>query len=43
MGANEFIAVGMDRSVVKLNESKVAKKLERWQKLLKKLQNKVIV
>ena len=25
MGANEFIAVGMDRSVVKLNESKVAK------------------
>ena len=26
MGASEFIAVGMDRSVVKLNESKVAKK-----------------
>lgn len=35
MGANEFIAVGMDRSVVKLNESKVAKKLERWQKIIK--------
>ena len=35
MGANEFIAVGMDRSVVKLNESKVAKKLERCQKIIK--------
>ena len=35
MGANEFIAVGMDRSVVKLNESKVAKKIERWQKINK--------
>lgn len=35
MGASEFIAVGMDRSVVKLNESKVAKKIDRWQKIIK--------
>ena len=35
LGANEFIAVSMERSVVKLNESKVAKKLERWQKIIK--------
>ncbi len=33
MGANEFIAVAMERSVVKLNDSKVEKKLSRWQKL----------
>ncbi len=32
MGANEFIAVAMERSVVKLNDSKVEKKLSRWQK-----------
>ena len=31
MGANEFIAVAMERSVVKLNDSKVEKKLSRWQ------------
>lgn len=35
LGANEFIAVGMKRSVVKLTENKVAKKLERWQKIIK--------
>lgn len=35
LGASEFLAVGMKRSVVKLNESKVTKKLERWQKIIK--------
>src|SRR5699024_7881273 len=35
LGANHFIAVGMKRSVVKLNDSKVDKKLERWQKIIK--------
>ena len=35
MGANEFIAVAMERSVVKLNDSKVEKKLSRWQKIIK--------
>ena len=35
MGANEFIAVAMERSVVKLNVSKVEKKLSRWQKIIK--------
>ena len=33
LGASEFIAVGMKRSVVKLTENKIAKKLERWQKI----------
>lgn len=35
LGASEFIAVGMKRSVVKLTENKIAKKLERWQKIIK--------
>ena len=35
LGASQFIAVGMQRSVVKLNENKVTKKLERWQKIIK--------
>lgn len=35
LGANDFIAVGMQRSVVKLTESKVDKKLDRWQKIIK--------
>ncbi len=35
LGASEFLAVGMKRSVVKLNDSKVTKKLERWQKIIK--------
>lgn len=35
LGANAFIAVGMERSVVKLTDTKVAKKLERWQKIIK--------
>ena len=35
LGASQFIAVGMQRSVVKLNENKVIKKLERWQKIIK--------
>lgn len=35
LGASEFIAVGMERSIVKLNNDKVAKKLERWQKIIK--------
>ncbi|MCS5349223.1 16S rRNA (uracil(1498)-N(3))-methyltransferase [Staphylococcus aureus] len=35
LGASSFIAVSMERSIVKLNESKVAKKLERWQKIIK--------
>lgn len=35
LGASEFLAVGMKRSIVKLNESKVTKKLERWQKIIK--------
>lgn len=35
LGARQFIAVGMQRSVVKLNENKVVKKLERWQKIIK--------
>ncbi|MBJ4745707.1 16S rRNA (uracil(1498)-N(3))-methyltransferase, partial [Salmonella enterica subsp. enterica serovar Indiana] len=29
------IAVSMERSIVKLNEAKVAKKIERWQKIIK--------
>ena len=33
MGQMSFIAVAMERSVVKLNDSKVEKKLSRWQKL----------
>lgn len=32
LGASSFIAVSMERSIVKLNEAKVAKKIERWQK-----------
>jgi len=35
LGASAFIAVGMDRSVVKLNESKLSKKIERWKKIIK--------
>ncbi|MGW7975977.1 16S rRNA (uracil(1498)-N(3))-methyltransferase [Staphylococcus xylosus] len=35
LGASEFLAVGMKRSVVKLNDSKITKKLERWQKIIK--------
>ncbi|UMT74728.1 16S rRNA (uracil(1498)-N(3))-methyltransferase [Staphylococcus roterodami] len=35
LGASSFIAVSMERSIVKLNDSKVAKKLERWQKIIK--------
>lgn len=35
LGANDFIAVGMQRSVVKLTDNKVDKKLERWQKIIK--------
>lgn len=35
MGANHFISVGMDRSVVKLQENKVQKKIDRWQKIVK--------
>src|SRR5699024_8910017 len=35
LGASQFIAVGMQRSVVKLNENKVIKKLESWQKNIK--------
>ncbi|SCT82766.1 16S ribosomal RNA methyltransferase RsmE [Staphylococcus xylosus] len=35
LGASEFLAVGMKRSVVKLYDSKVTKKLERWQKIIK--------
>ena len=35
LGANHFISVGMDRSVVKLQENKVQKKIDRWQKIVK--------
>ena len=35
LGASSFIAVSMERSIVKLNEAKVAKKIERWQKIIK--------
>ncbi|WP_436853996.1 16S rRNA (uracil(1498)-N(3))-methyltransferase [Staphylococcus caeli] len=35
LGASAFIAVGMERSIVKLNETKLAKKVERWQKIIK--------
>lgn len=35
LGASSFIAVSMERSIVKLNDSKVAKKLDRWQKIIK--------
>lgn len=35
LGADSFIAVEMDRSVVKLTPNKVQKKLERWQKIIK--------
>ncbi|GAB5801655.1 hypothetical protein JMUB7527_28570 [Staphylococcus aureus] len=35
MGASSFIAVSLERSIVKLNEAKVAKKIERWQKIIK--------
>lgn len=35
MGAHDFIAVQMGRSVVKLNDQKAPKKLERWQKIIK--------
>ncbi|PHK49729.1 16S rRNA (uracil(1498)-N(3))-methyltransferase [Staphylococcus edaphicus] len=35
LGASAFIAVGMKRSVVKLTANKIAKKIERWQKIIK--------
>lgn len=35
LGASEFLAVEMDRSIVKLNNAKISKKLERWQKIIK--------
>nr|WP_238908195.1 16S rRNA (uracil(1498)-N(3))-methyltransferase [Staphylococcus auricularis] len=35
LGASHFIATQMTRSVVKLTQNKVAKKLERWQKIIK--------
>lgn len=35
LGAHSFIAVGMDRSIVKLNNTKIEKKIERWQKIIK--------
>ncbi len=35
LGASSFIAVSMEHSIVKLNEAKVAKKIERWQKIIK--------
>ncbi|MGX0307509.1 16S rRNA (uracil1498-N3)-methyltransferase [Staphylococcus warneri] len=35
LGASEFIAVEMQRSIVKLNSTKASKKLERWQKIIK--------
>ncbi|MCS4485562.1 16S rRNA (uracil(1498)-N(3))-methyltransferase [Staphylococcus americanisciuri] len=35
LGAHNFIAVQMARSVVKLNDQKASKKLERWEKIIK--------
>ena len=35
LGASKFIAAEMDRSIVKLNQSKITKKIERWQKIIK--------
>lgn len=35
LGASHFIATQMSRSVVKLTQNKVSKKLERWQKIIK--------
>lgn len=35
LGATSFIITQMDRSVVKLNQQKAAKKVERWQKIVK--------
>ncbi|UDI79277.1 16S rRNA (uracil(1498)-N(3))-methyltransferase [Staphylococcus taiwanensis] len=35
LGANNFIAVEMNRSIVKLQTNKVSKKIERWQKIIK--------
>lgn len=35
LGAHDFIAVQMGRSVVKLNDQKAPKKLERWEKIIK--------
>lgn len=35
MGAHDYIAIQMDRSVVKLNDQKAAKKIDRWQKIIK--------
>ncbi|WP_251520420.1 MULTISPECIES: 16S rRNA (uracil(1498)-N(3))-methyltransferase [Staphylococcus] len=35
LGASQFIATAMQRSVVKLNNNKVAKKLDRWEKIIK--------
>ncbi|MBI5975757.1 16S rRNA (uracil(1498)-N(3))-methyltransferase [Staphylococcus canis] len=35
LGASHFIATQMDRSIVKLTEAKVHKKIDRWQKIVK--------
>ncbi|PCF88796.1 16S rRNA (uracil(1498)-N(3))-methyltransferase [Staphylococcus intermedius] len=35
LGATSFITTQMDRSVVKLNQQKASKKVERWQKIVK--------
>lgn len=35
LGATSFVTTQMDRSVVKLNEQKAAKKVDRWQKIVK--------
>ncbi|CAG7913583.1 16S rRNA methyltransferase [Mammaliicoccus sciuri] len=35
MGAHHFIAVQSERSIVKLDEKKISKKLDRWQKIVK--------
>lgn len=35
MGAHHFIAVQSERSIVKLDEKKISKKIDRWQKIIK--------
>ena len=42
LGTAHFIPVQMQRSVAKLNQSKVDKKLVRWNKIVKEAANKVI-
>lgn len=42
LGASEFIAVEMQRSIVKLNSTKASKSLKDGKKLSKKPLNKVI-